>query len=268
MPNPEGSLTSAQHEIMEAVWKRGRRAPPWPRSGRPLRPGGGWVAPRLSIWSIGWRNGAGWPVASGRSPATTWRRGPRGNGGPLGPRLRRRLFWRLGGQPRHELVGLAAIETAGDRRSAASAGRSIETVPPGKGEIAVSSLATIMPPAETVSYLVNLALAASLACGLGLPAVRLCQHRSAPLRHGVLLGTLMVTLLSPAAVWLAGRSGLALVRLAIASPANTQGASISDRTAIVMPMQHQHHHHQPARQRQMRCPRSRRLAARFQDNRR
>ena len=36
-------------------------------------------------------------------------------------------------------------------------------------------LETIVPPAEAVSYLVNLALAVSLVCGIGLLAARACR---------------------------------------------------------------------------------------------
>ena len=123
------------------------------------------------------------------------------------PTASSKTFRRIGRQPHHEPVGLAAAETAGDRATAASAGSRSETVPREKGEIAMSSLVAIMPPAEAVSYLVNLAVAVSVVCGVGLLAARVCRHGSAPLRHGILLWTLVLMLLSPAAVWLAEQSG-------------------------------------------------------------
>ena len=89
-------------------------------------------------------------------------------------------------------------------------------------------LEAIMPPAEAVTYLVNLAVAVSLVCGVGLLAARVCRHGSAPLRHGVLVWTLVLILLSPAAVWLAQQNGLALVRITISGPPDTHGASIAD----------------------------------------
>jgi len=71
-------------------------------------------------------------------------------------------------------------------------------------------LKAIMPSAGAVCYLVNLAVAVSLVCGVGRLAARTCRRGSAPLRHGILLGTLVLILLSPAAVWLAGQHGWAL----------------------------------------------------------
>jgi beta-lactamase regulating signal transducer with metallopeptidase domain len=93
-------------------------------------------------------------------------------------------------------------------------------------------LEAIMPPAEAVSYLVNLAVAVSLVCGVGLLAARVRRHSSAPLRHGVLLWTLVLILLSPAAVWLAQQNGLALVRVTISGPPDTHGVLIADETAL------------------------------------
>ncbi len=94
----------------------------------------------------------------------------------------------------------------------------------------MSRLATIVPPAEAVSYLVNWAVAASLVCIVGLVAVRLCRRGSAPLRHGILLCTLALTLLSPAAVWLAGRNGLAIVRLDLSDRSDAPPAALAKET--------------------------------------
>jgi beta-lactamase regulating signal transducer with metallopeptidase domain len=96
----------------------------------------------------------------------------------------------------------------------------------------MSRLEALMPPAETVSYLINLAVAVSLVCGMGLLAARACRHGSAPLRHGILLWALVLILLSPAAVWLAEQNGLALIRVTISEPPARHGASRSDRMAM------------------------------------
>jgi hypothetical protein len=73
----------------------------------------------------------------------------------------------------------------------------------------MSRFLAILPPAEAVSYLVNLALAVSLVCAAGLVAVRVCRQFPAPMRHGLLLWALVLILVSPAAVWLAGKNGAA-----------------------------------------------------------
>ena len=89
-------------------------------------------------------------------------------------------------------------------------------------------LEAIIPPAGAATYLVNLAVAVTLVCGVGYLAARTCRHGSAPLRHGVLLGTLVLILLSPAAVWLAQQNDRALVRVTIAVPPDARGALIAD----------------------------------------
>ncbi|MGA2258604.1 MAG: M56 family metallopeptidase, partial [Thermoguttaceae bacterium] len=99
----------------------------------------------------------------------------------------------------------------------------------------MSRLATIVPPAEAVSYLVNWAVAVSLVCIVGLLAVRLCRCRSAPLRHGILLCTLTLTLLSPAAVWLAQRNGLAIVRLDLSDRSDVPTAALATGTVPRLP---------------------------------
>jgi carboxyl-terminal processing protease len=87
-----------------------------------------------------------------------------------------------------------------------------------------------MLSAEVASYLVNLAVAVSLVSGVGLLMARVCRHGSAPLRHGVLLWTLVLVLLSPAAVWLAQQNGMALFRITISSPSDAVGATLADAT--------------------------------------
>jgi beta-lactamase regulating signal transducer with metallopeptidase domain/protocatechuate 3,4-dioxygenase beta subunit len=90
-------------------------------------------------------------------------------------------------------------------------------------------LEAIIPPAETVMYLVNLAVAVSLVCGVGLLAARVCRHGTAPLRHGVLVWTLVLILVSPAAVWLAERNGPALVRITVAGRSDAHQTTTADQ---------------------------------------
>ncbi len=85
-------------------------------------------------------------------------------------------------------------------------------------------LEAIMPPTEAIFYLINLAVAASLACGMGLLSARICRRGSAPLRHGVLLCTLAVVLAAPVAALLAQRNGFVLIRVAFVDKTNAQKA--------------------------------------------
>ncbi len=89
-------------------------------------------------------------------------------------------------------------------------------------------LAAITLPVEAAFYLMNVAVVASGACAAGLLAVRACRRGSAPLRHGVLVWTLALTLFSPAAAWVAQQNGLALVRVAVFNPADARAAAIGD----------------------------------------
>ncbi|MBN2577896.1 MAG: hypothetical protein JXB10_02815 [Pirellulales bacterium] len=99
-------------------------------------------------------------------------------------------------------------------------------------------LSIFLPSAEAVVYLANLALAASLTCAAGIAAVRAFRRGTAPLRHGILAGTLCLLLLSPAAVWLAQHNGLALVRIPVtgrsvahrANAPSPTAAGITDKT--------------------------------------
>ena len=69
----------------------------------------------------------------------------------------------------------------------------------------------------SVVYLLNVAFAASLACGVALAAVAVCGKRSAPLRHGLLLCALVLTLLSPGLMWLRQRTSWGIVRVPVAA---------------------------------------------------
>jgi beta-lactamase regulating signal transducer with metallopeptidase domain len=88
----------------------------------------------------------------------------------------------------------------------------------------------VMPSAGTVTYLVNLALAVCLASWAGLLAVSVCRRCSAPLRHGILIWTLALILLSPLAAWLAQQKGLALVSLTLGGPGDTHKAAVADQS--------------------------------------
>ena len=89
----------------------------------------------------------------------------------------------------------------------------------------MSAISALLIDPITVIYLVNLAVAASLVCGLGLLAARVCGHRPAPVRHGILVGTLALVLLSPGATWLAERSGLMWLEIAVSDQAESAGPS-------------------------------------------
>ena len=59
------------------------------------------------------------------------------------------------------------------------------------------------------------------------PRARACRSRPAPVRHGILVGTLALVLLSPGAVWLGQHSGLTWIQVAVSEqPAS---ASFSER---------------------------------------
>ena len=75
--------------------------------------------------------------------------------------------------------------------------------------------AVLLDP-QAVIYLFNLAVAATLVSGLGLAICRMYRHQSAPVRHGILLGTLAIVLLLPFALWLNGYTGLVWMQVAIA----------------------------------------------------
>ena len=89
------------------------------------------------------------------------------------------------------------------------------------------SLEAIMLPVASILYLINLAVAVSLLCGVGLVMVRICRSRSAPLQHGILVWTLLLILLSPMAVWVAQRDGLALIQISFVDTPDSQDASLA-----------------------------------------
>lgn len=67
-------------------------------------------------------------------------------------------------------------------------------------------LASSVTPAVAI-YLVNLAIAAVLISSCGLLAVLLFSRQSAPVRHAILVSTLVLTLLAPGMTWLACQNG-------------------------------------------------------------
>ena len=69
---------------------------------------------------------------------------------------------------------------------------------------------------EVLIYVVNLAVVASLVCGLNLLAVWACRKRSAPLRYNILASGLAFTLLCPVAAWLGQHYGSGLVAVRVA----------------------------------------------------
>ena len=67
-------------------------------------------------------------------------------------------------------------------------------------------LTSIVTPAAAI-YLANLAIAAVLISTCGLLAVLLFSRQSAPVRHAILVSTLILTLLAPGLTWWACRNG-------------------------------------------------------------
>jgi beta-lactamase regulating signal transducer with metallopeptidase domain len=77
--------------------------------------------------------------------------------------------------------------------------------------------------AEMLLFLLNMAIASCLICGLGLAALCLCRNRPAPVRHGLLLAVLVLLLFSPVLFWCAGYLGWGLgIPLATSSPSEVQ----------------------------------------------
>jgi carboxyl-terminal processing protease len=96
-------------------------------------------------------------------------------------------------------------------------------------------LESLIPSVELILYLLNLAVAMSLTCAAGLLATRVFRRGSVPLRHGILVGTLTLVLLSPAAVWLAQRSGLAVAWVTVSARPGTLGPPIGDWSGVGVP---------------------------------
>lgn len=90
----------------------------------------------------------------------------------------------------------------------------------------MSAIKVVLFDPKTVIYLFNLGVAASLVCGLGLLVSRLCRRQTAPVRHGILVGTLAIVLLSPGVVWLGQQIGLTRLQVAVSEqpgPADFSG---------------------------------------------
>jgi ankyrin repeat protein/beta-lactamase regulating signal transducer with metallopeptidase domain len=79
----------------------------------------------------------------------------------------------------------------------------------------MATLTQFLLKPDHVIYLANLAAVVSLICGMGLLAVWACRRCSTPLRHGILICVLALTLLCPVSVWLGQQKGLALIRVAV-----------------------------------------------------
>ena len=76
----------------------------------------------------------------------------------------------------------------------------------------------ILLPHQTLVYLLNLAVIASLACAVGLAVAHVCRKCSAPLKHGILVSVLALTLASPLLVGLGQQTGIGLVRITVSVP--------------------------------------------------
>jgi len=87
----------------------------------------------------------------------------------------------------------------------------------------MSAVKLVLLDPQMVIYLFNLAVAASLVCGVGLLAARACRRRPAPVRYGILVGALALVLLSPGAARLAQRSGWAWMQITVSNQANSTG---------------------------------------------
>jgi beta-lactamase regulating signal transducer with metallopeptidase domain/protocatechuate 3,4-dioxygenase beta subunit len=86
---------------------------------------------------------------------------------------------------------------------------------------------------ETAVYLINVALAASLICGLALAAVWLGRKSPAPVRHGILTAALMLLLLCPLFVWLGQSRGL--VQWSVGKKTAVEMPTVASRNLAVQP---------------------------------
>ena len=87
----------------------------------------------------------------------------------------------------------------------------------------MSALTALPLEDPSALYLLNGALVVTVLAGLGLLAARTLARRTAPLRHAVLLATLLLLLLSPLAVALSLHWDLGVLALPGASPAEVPG---------------------------------------------
>ena len=85
------------------------------------------------------------------------------------------------------------------------------------------ALDTITLRPEVLIYVVNLAVVASLVCGLSLLAVWVCRNRSAPFRYNILASGLAFTLLCPAAAWFGQHHGPGLIEVRVAGQPPSAG---------------------------------------------
>ena len=92
-------------------------------------------------------------------------------------------------------------------------------------------LASTVTPATAI-YLVNLAIAAVLISSCGLLAVLLFSRQSAPVRHAILVSTLVLTLLAPALTWWACRSGWGRIPISFADNAAKQPSPAPDALPV------------------------------------
>ena len=98
----------------------------------------------------------------------------------------------------------------------------------------MNSIETILPRAETLVFLLNVAVAATVTCAAGLVAAKCLRDRSAPLRYALLTSTLTIALLSPALVLLVGYGGFGAIGFTIdAVNSNTHALSDVAETEIV-----------------------------------
>lgn len=84
-------------------------------------------------------------------------------------------------------------------------------------------LDTIILRPDVLIYVVNLAVVASLVCGLNLLAARVCRKCSAPFRYSILASGLGLTLLCPAAAWFGQYHGPGFVGVRVAGRPSSVG---------------------------------------------
>ena len=75
-------------------------------------------------------------------------------------------------------------------------------------------------------YLVNVAIAVTLACALGVAATRLLRSRPAPVRYGLLLAALLMALGAPGAVWIGSAVDICPLRVPIAAAEEQAGPMV------------------------------------------
>lgn len=97
---------------------------------------------------------------------------------------------------------------------------------------AIAGLRHWLVAPDVLIFLLNVAWASGLICGLGLLVVRCLRRRPAPLRHGLLVAALLLLVLSPLLFWLAhGLSWGVAVPLHVAMPGELDGQAQSDASS-------------------------------------